>query len=62
MLQLTGANEIASVWFTDPPYYDAIPMQICLIFLSWLKRILHSYPLLLNTFDPCAELSPNVRK
>ena len=32
----------ASVWFTDPPYYDAVPYSyLSNFFLVWLKRLLH---------------------
>ena len=34
-------DETASVWFTDPPYYDAVPYaDLSDFFLVWLKRAL----------------------
>ena len=36
----------AGVWFTDPPYYDAIPYaDLSDFFLVWLKRSLPGHPL-----------------
>ncbi len=33
-------NETAQVWFTDPPYYDAVPYaDLADFFLVWLKEI-----------------------
>jgi putative DNA methylase len=34
-------DESTSVWFTDPPYYDAVPYSyLSNFFLVWLKRLL----------------------
>ena len=39
-------DETANVWFTDPPYYDAIPYaDLADFFLVWLKRALPDVPL-----------------
>ena len=47
------------VWFTDPPYYDAVPYaDLSDFFLVWLKRILPDHPLLRDPFDPDNSLSP----
>ena len=36
----------AAVWFTDPPYYDAVPYaDLADFFLIWLKRCLPGLPL-----------------
>ena len=36
----------ASVWFTDPPYYDAVPYaDLSDFFFVWLKRALPGHPL-----------------
>ena len=52
-------NETAGVWFTDPPYYDAIPYSdLSDFFLVWLRRTLHDQPLLRDPFDPDNPLSP----
>ena len=64
-VQLTDAkqhslpDQSASVWFTDPPYYDAIPYaDLSDLFLVWLKRTLPDHPLLRDPFDPDNPLSP----
>jgi putative DNA methylase len=52
-------DSTASIWFTDPPYYDAIPYaDLSDFFLIWLKRALPGYPLLRDPFDPQNILSP----
>ena len=52
-------DETASVWFTDPPYYDAIPYSdLSDYFLVWLKRALPGQPLLRDPFDSNNPLSP----
>jgi len=49
----------ASLFFTDPPYYDAIPYaDLADAFLVWLKRSLPGHPLLRDSFDPDNPLSP----
>ena len=49
----------AGVWFTDPPYYDAIPYSdLSDFFLVWLKRILPGHPMLQDPFDSTNPLSP----
>ena len=52
-------DQSADVWFTDPPYYDAIPYSdLSDYFLVWLKRALPNHPLLRDPFDPDNILSP----
>ena len=52
-------DETAGVWFTDPPYYDAIPYSdLSDFFLVWLKRTLPDNPLLRDPYDPDNPLSP----
>jgi putative DNA methylase len=52
-------DESADVWFTDPPYYDAIPYaDLSDFFLVWLKRTLPDHPLLGDPFDLSNPLSP----
>ena len=52
-------DQTAGVWFTDPPYYDAIPYSdLSDFFLVWLKRALPDHPLLRDPFDPGNPLSP----
>ena len=56
-------DQSASVWFTDPPYYDAIPYSdLSDFFLVWLKRTLPDHPLLRDPFDPDNPLSPKTRE
>ena len=51
------------VWFTDPPYYDAIPYSdLSDFFLVWLKRTLPGHPLLHDPFDPTNLLSPKLQE
>ena len=52
-------DESVGVWFTDPPYYDAIPYaDLSDFFLVWLKRALPSHLLLQDPFDSNNPLSP----
>ncbi len=52
-------DQAAGVWFTDPPYYDAIPYaDLSDFFLVWLRRSLPNHPLLRDRFDPENALSP----
>ena len=56
-------DSVANVWFTDPPYYDAIPYSdLSDFFLVWLKRTLPDHPLLQDPFDPENPLSPKNRE
>jgi len=56
-------HETAQVWFTDPPYYDAVPYaDLSDYFLVWLKRTLPEHPLLRDPFDPENALSPKQRE
>ncbi len=52
-------DETAHVWFTDPPYYDAVPYaDLSDFFFVWLKRSLPGYPLLRAPFDSSNPLTP----
>ena len=56
-------DQSAGVWFTDPPYYDAIPYaDLADFFLVWLKRTLPDYSLLRDSFDSDNPLSPKARE
>jgi len=56
-------DQAASVWFTDPPYYDAVPYaDLSDFFLVWLKRTLPDHPLLRDPFDADNKLSPKTRE
>ncbi len=53
----------ADIWFTDPPYYDAIPYSdLSDFFLVWLKRTMPDHPMLLDPFDSKNPLSPKERE
>ncbi|MCY4170343.1 MAG: DUF1156 domain-containing protein [Bacteroidetes bacterium] len=57
----TLPDQSADIWFTDPPYYDAIPYSdLSDFFLVWLKRALPGNSLLQDPFDPSNPLSPKV--
>lgn len=52
-------DESVGVWFTDPPYYDAIDYAHCSdFFFVWLKRTLLYHPFLQDPFDPLNSLTP----
>ena len=56
-------DHAADVWFTDPPYYDAIPYSdLSDFFLVWLKRTLLNLSLMRDPFDPANPLSPKDRE
>ncbi len=48
-----------AVWFTDPPYYDAVPYaDLSDFFFVWLKRVLPGHPLLRDPNDATNPLTP----
>jgi putative DNA methylase len=52
-------DDAATIWFTDPPYYDAVPYaDLSGFFFVWLKRTLPGDPLLRDPFDPANPLTP----
>lgn len=52
-------DQSADVWFTDPPYYDAVPYaDLSDLFMVWLKRGLRDDAVLRDPFDPDNPLSP----
>lgn len=56
-------DKTADVWFTDPPYYDAIPYSdLSDFFLVWLKRLFPGHPQLKDPFDLTNPLSPKERE
>ena len=56
-------HQSASVWFTDPPYYNAIPYaDLSDFFLVWLKRTLPDHHLLRDPNDVSNPLSPKARE
>jgi adenine-specific DNA methylase len=51
--------ESVGCWFTDPPYYDAIPYSdLSDFFFTWLKRTLNGHALLCDPFDSANPLTP----
>jgi adenine-specific DNA methylase/REP element-mobilizing transposase RayT len=56
-------DQAAGVWFTDPPYYFAVPYaDLSDFFFVWLKRTLPGHPLLRDPFDPENPLTPKRRE
>ena len=57
------ADEAADVWFTDPPYYNAVGYaELSDFFFVWLKRAQPTNPLLKDPFDSTNQLVPKVRE
>jgi adenine-specific DNA methylase/REP element-mobilizing transposase RayT len=47
------------VWFTDPPYYDAVPYaDLSDFFFVWLRRTLPENPLVRNPYGQGTSLTP----
>ena len=56
-------DESVSVWFTDPPYYDAVPYAyLSDFFLVWLKRALPELTWLRDPLDSSNPLSPKAQE
>ena len=56
-------DDSSSLWFTDPPYYDAMwYAELSDFFYVWLKRVLPGHPLMRDPFDPCNPLTPKTRE
>jgi adenine-specific DNA methylase len=52
-------DNTCGVWFTDPPYYDAIPYaDISDFFFVWVKRIMNDHRFTRDPFDPSNPLTP----
>ena len=55
-------SETASVWFTDPPYYDAIPYsELSDFFFVWYRRIVPEY-VRSDPFDSRNKLTPKAQE
>ena len=53
----------AAIWFTDPPYYDAVPYSdLSDFFFVWLKRFLPTDSLSRDPFDPQNDLTQKQRE
>jgi adenine-specific DNA methylase len=56
-------DECATIWFTDPPYYDAVPYaDLSDFFFAWLKRALPDDPMLRDPYDATNPLTPKTRE
>jgi len=56
-------DSAGTLWFTDPPYYDAVPYaDLSDFFFVWLKRTLPNHPLLKDPFDPNNPLTPKLHE
>jgi adenine-specific DNA methylase len=52
----------AAIWFTDPPYYDAVPYaDLADFFLVWLKRALPELGPS-DPYSPVNALSPKIQE
>jgi putative DNA methylase len=61
--QSSLADQATSIWFTDPPYYDAVPYaDLSDFFFVWLKRALPGLGLLRDPFDPKNLLTPKTQE
>jgi len=56
-------EESADVWFTDPPYYDAVPYaDLSDFFFVWLKRTLPGHMLLRDPFNSTNPSTPKEKE
>jgi hypothetical protein len=56
-------THVSSVWFTDPPYYDAVGYaELSDFFFVWEKRAAPHNRLLRDPFDPSNPLVPKVQE
>ena len=56
-------DQSAAVWFTDPPYYDAVAYaDLSDFFFVWQKRAFPDHKLLRDPFDPENPLTPKTRE
>jgi putative DNA methylase len=52
-----------AVWFTDPPYYDAVSYaDLSDFFFAWLKRTSQEYERLQDPYDSSNPLTPKIRE
>ena len=57
------SDAAVDAWFTDPPYYDAIPYaSISDFFFVWLKRAMPKNSLLRDPFDAGNPLTPKLHE
>lgn len=61
--ELQLPDESVDIYFTDPPYYDAVPYSdLSDFFFVWLKRMFVDHPLLCDPFDIHNPLTPKDRE
>ncbi len=61
--ELSLPDDCAWLFFTDPPYYNAVPYSdLSDFFFVWLKRALPGHSLLRDRFDPQNPLTPKSRE
>jgi len=61
--ELMLPDESVDIYFTDPPYYNAVPYSdLSDFFYVWLKRTLVGHSLLRDQFDPSNPLTPKHRE
>lgn len=59
----TLPDDAAKLWFTDPPYYDAVSYaDLSDFFFVWLKRALRGIPFLKDPFDSSNKLTPKAKE
>ena len=56
-------DESADIWFTDPPYYDAVPYaHLADFFFVWMKRTLLDHSILNSPFEVGSNTTPKARE
>ena len=56
-------DQATNVWFTDPPYYDAVPYaHLADFFFVWLRRTIPDDPLLSGRFESSSSSTPKARE
>ena len=56
-------DQAAGIWFTDPPYYDAVPYaHLADFFFVWLKRTLPDPCVARDPYDPENSTTPKERE
>jgi adenine-specific DNA methylase len=56
-------DESSNIFFTDPPYYNAVPYaDLADFFFVWLKRMLPGHPFMRDPFESTNPLTPKTRE
>ena len=56
-------DQAAGIWFSDPPYYDAVPYaHLADFFFVWLRRAMPDHPLLNGSFQSNGGTTPKARE